>query len=78
MNVQGVVIVAIYMDDIILSYLSARIAVATVLHEENLVASKPVIFRHLVELSPEAAVTMEHDDAALRRIILRCMVVLYR
>ena len=78
MYVLGVVIVAIYMDDIILSYLPARIAVATVLHEENLVASEPVIFGHLMKFSPEAAVTVEHDDAALRRILLRCMVVPYR
>ena len=78
MYVLGVVIVAIYMDDISLIYLPARIAVASVLYKEYLVASKPVIFSRLVKFSPEAAVTMEHDDAALRRIILRCMVVPYR
>ena len=78
MEIARVIVIAIHMDDIILVYLSARIAVTTVLHEENLVASEPIIFRHLVKFPPEAAVTVEHDDAALRRIILRCMVVLNR
>ena len=78
MEIARVIVIAIHMDDIILVYLSARIAVTTVLHEENLVASEPVIFGHLMKFPPEAAVTVEHDDAALRRILLRCMVVLNR
>ena len=52
MEIARVIVIAIHMDDIILVYLSARIAVTTVLHEENLVASEPVIFRPSHEISP--------------------------